>query len=218
MPTREYQSVGEAYQALTDIEILDDQSNYPVAKVKINGLCTAKITMLSEWDYYYSFIPMQQVFLNHYANTLTRGELDETQAQKIKSRIYLFINEIGLDTTTESIMERAKGLSFLFDDKNVREYFFKQLKKFGVFPWYVTWKKYQKKARAIDTMAIFCFLWLFNVDGLKKNAKFLMAKIGATMNTESPTASKFSGELESFKAMLQKAKQRESSNKQNISA
>lgn len=209
MPTMKYNNVGEAYKSLTDVEILDDSKNYPVAKIKIKGLCTAKITMLSEWDYYNSFIQMQRIFLSHYANVLTRGELDKTQAEKIKSRINLFINEIGIDTTVEAITEKAKGLSFLFDDAEIRKYFFKNLKSYGVIPWWISWKRYQKKARAVDTMTIFCFLWLFNVDGLKKNAKYLMAKITAVMNTESPTESGYYGDLDSFKEALKKAKLKE---------
>lgn len=214
MPTKNYKNLSQAYKALTDIEIMDDDNDYPVASIKVKGLGKVKITMLSEWDYYNHFIPMQQAFISYYANALTRGETEMTdkKVERIRAKVNAFVNEISLESTKEGLLEKARELTFLFDDPKARRFFFKKLKAFGVLPWWIGWKRYQKKVRPIDTMAIFVFLWSFNVDGLKKNAKFLLAKISAIINTESPTESRYFESLDSFKEALAKAKEKERQN------
>ena len=77
-----------------------------------------------------------------------------------------------------------------------------------VVKWWVSWKRYQKCMRPIDTLAVFIYLWLFNFDGVKKNAKLLLQKIGASTRYHLPTTYQSFGDWESYKKKLAEAHER----------
>ena len=211
MPTKNYESMHEAYKSLTDIEIEDDSKNYPVAVIDVPGIQKISITMLSEYNYWYVFLPMRNRFINYYATKFVNEE-NETRNEKIIEKIKAFQNDISSYGSDE---KSIKTLQSLFSEVDERKYFFKCLKKMGVIKWWVSWKRWQLRARPIDTITIFVFLWLFNVDGLKKNAKFLIDQMSQAMNTRLPIESKIFENLDSFKVAHQKAHERFMANSNN---
>lgn len=194
MPTKEYPSADAAWQSLTDLELEDDSRDYPVAVITIRGVGKIKIEMLSEWDYFSTFLPMRQKFITYYANKLLADE-NVKNKDVILEKVQAFQNEISLLKETG----KSETLTYLFSDVEARYTFFKDMKKMGMIPRLCSWKRWQKHARVLDTMTIFAFLWLFNVDGLKKNAKLLVDRISRVMITASPTGLKVFTDLDSFK-------------------
>lgn len=194
MATKVYNSPSEAWKALCDLEIEDDTRDIPVAVIKVPGVCKVQITMLSEWDYYKTFLPLRNTFVNYYASKLTQDE-NITDMTVIMEKVKAFQNEISKIKETNN----PEVLNYLFSETSVRYEFFRGLKQMRLIPFYVTWKGWQKAVKPIHTASIFAFLWLFNVDGLKKNAKLLIDRIQAAMTVISPTGSKVFRDLDSFK-------------------
>jgi hypothetical protein len=208
MPTRTYTSIERAYQALTDIEIEDDSRDYPVAIIRVPGLHKIKITMVSVYDFYYTLAPLQNNILNYFVNRFSQTE-DEVDIKKLTEKIRNVVEEISKVKTKKDVQDKSESMSYLFDEEAVRYEFFQGLKKMGILKWWVTWRRYQKCVRPIDTLTIYCFLWLFNFDGLKKNVKLLMEKIIQDTNYQLPTVSTNYGNWDTYKERLQKAHERE---------
>ncbi len=200
MPTKKY-TPDEAWQALSDLEIEDDSKNIPVAIIRVPGIHNIKIGMLSEHNYYYVFLPMRNIFINHYANRIIKDENikdNELLMNKLKS----FQNDIS------EMKSKSESLTYLFSDVAIRREFFKNLKRMKLISWWVSWNRWQKKVSVLHTMTIFVFLWLFNVDGLKKNAKFLIDRTFQVMTTRLPTESKVFTDLDTFKKAMTASRKR----------
>ncbi len=206
MPTKEYKNPTTAWQALTDQEIEDDSREIPVAVIRVPGIGKIRITMLSEYDYFYHFQTARNMFITYYANKIATDE-NIKDNEIILNKLKAFQNEIT-QTATEGGAP-AEAITYLFSDAAARFEFFKLLKKIRLIKWHVSWNKWQKRVRVLDTMTIFCWLWLFNVDAVKKNAKFLIDRISRVMITASPTESKVFTDLESFKKAHQAARARD---------
>lgn len=200
MPTKEFKSADQLWQSLTDLELEDDRRDYPAAIVPVKGIGKIKIQMLSEWHYFNVFIPMRAKFITYYANKLASDENIKNK-DVILEKIRMFQNEI----TESKKSGTSEALTYIFSDIEARYLFFKDLKKMKVIPWWVNWNRWQKTIKPLQTMAIFSFLWLFNVDGLKKNAKLLIDRISQVMISVSPIESKVFVDLDSFKKAHQAA-------------
>jgi hypothetical protein len=210
MPTKKYKDLDEAYQALTDIEIMDDEQDMPCAIIPTKGLGKITITMVNEYDYWYTLMPMRDTFINYYVNRYY-VEKKEHNKEKLIERINLFVAEMTNTKTKEEVNNKANDIMWLFKDINIRYEFFKGIRKMRVIPWYVTWKKYQKSVRPIDTCLIFCYLWLFNFDGLKKKLLNLLKKMNITFqDTNSPSLTVLSNSfnLDTYKKKLQEGTER----------
>ncbi len=201
MPTQRYKNIEEAFQALTDLEINDDENNYPVADIKVPGLHRIKIQMVSEYDYFYILTPMREKFLNYWVNKIATSQ-NETNNERLLEKIKNVVNEIESVKTKEDIEAKANTLAYLFEDMKIRYEFFKNLKKMKIVKWWVSWKRYQKCMRPIDSLTVFIFLWLFNFDGVKKNVFLLFKKIGVSTSSHLPTISSSYGNWESYKKKL----------------
>jgi hypothetical protein len=207
MPIQKYNDLNEAFQALTDLEIVEDSNNFPIAKIKVPKLHEITIQMLSEYDYFYHLCPMREYFLNYWATHISMTKDNITQ-DKLIEKIQTIVSDIESIKTKKDFVTRSASLAYLFEDMKIRYYFFKQLKKMKIIKWYVSWKKYQKIVRPIDTITIFVYLWLFNFDGVKKNAKILLARIGLGMNSQSPIIYNNSSNWELYKKQLAQAHKR----------
>jgi hypothetical protein len=179
---------------LCDLEIEDDSREIPVAVIRVPGVWRVKITMLSEWHYYRHFIPLRNLFVSYYANRVAQDENIKDNSI-LMEKVKAFQNEISKIKETNN----SEVLTYLFSDVAARYEFFKGLKRCGLLPWFITWRRWQKNVKPLHTCSIFAFLWLFNVDGLKKNVALLIERITQAMNTESPTASRIWHDLDSFK-------------------
>jgi hypothetical protein len=207
MPTRKYKSLEHAFQALTDLEIEDDSRNFPVARIKVPGLHEIEIKMVSEYDFYYILQPLQNKILNYYVNRFNESK-DEITVKRLTEKIKNIIEDISNIQTSEDVEKKSSTLGYLFEEEEIRKEFFDGLKKLGIIKEKVKWVDYQKAARPIDTLTIFCFLWQFNFTGLKKNAKYLIEKITADTNYHLPTVSTNYGDWDTYKLRLEKAHQR----------
>lgn len=83
MSTKKYDSLDKAYQALTDVEIANDERDMPCAVITVPGMSPIKITMVSEYDYYYVLSPMRDKFINYYANKFVNEKKDIEQKKII---------------------------------------------------------------------------------------------------------------------------------------
>jgi len=185
MPTKKYDSLDKAYQALTDLEIANDEKDMPCAIIKIPGISSIKITMVSEYDYYYILCPMRDKFINYYANRFV-NEKQEIDQKKIIEKLNNFMNDILSVKEPEDVKKKSKTLSYLFEDISVRYEFYYNLKKLRLISRWISWRKYQKLMRPIDTLTIFCYLWLFNFDGLKKKTLDLFKIMNITLAGTNP--------------------------------
>ncbi len=201
---KKFESIEEAYQNLTDMEILDDSKDYPCAKINIKGLCRVEITMVSEYQYFYILDPFRTNILTYYANmwALEKKETD-------KKKIVDFIQSIGdeMETTKkgENVKDKADRISFMFKDATLRKSVFVCLRRLGVIPWWVSWRRYQMKATPDVLPMMFVWLWLFNFDGLKKKARLLFQKITRVMDSHLPTDLNTFTDLGSWFARVKKA-------------
>lgn len=207
MPTNKYKSIDEAYQALLDLEIVDDENNFPIAKIKVPGMHTITIQMVSEYDYFYVLCPMREKFLTYWVNKIAIME-SETDTKKLTKKIEAIVSDIESVRNPKDLNEKSSTLAYLFEDEKIRYAFFKDLKRMKIIKWWVSWKRQQKTMTPLQTIAVFIYLWLFNFDGVKKNVKLLLAKIGATTNLQSSTISTNYGNWESYKQRLEEAHKR----------
>jgi hypothetical protein len=213
MPTTEYKSIEHAWQALTDIEIEDDENNFPVAKIKLRGLFlgfsvpfTAKIQMVSEWDYFEKLAPMRVEILNYYVSMVGKNSNDEKVTEQITKKLAALMEDVSTTARTEP--EKAEQLQSLMNEKAVRIRFYKGLKELGILPWWLTIKSAQKSLRIVDLITLFAFLWLFNFDGVKKNSFLILSLIKSSTNFHLPTVGISSGNQVSWedrKKLLQEA-------------
>lgn len=196
MSTKKYDSLDKAYQALTDVEIANDERDMPCAVITVPGMSPIKITMVSEYDYYYVLSPMRDKFINYYANKFVNEKKDIEQ-KKIIEKLNNFINDILSVKEPKDIERKSKTLAYLFDDIKIRYEFFINLKRMGLISKWISWKKYQKLIRPIDTLTIFCYLWLFNFDGLKKKTLNLFKIMNITLaGTNQPSLSVLSNSFD----------------------
>ena len=178
MPTKKYKDMEQAWQALTDSEIVDDSREIPCAVIPVRGIPSVKITMVSEYDYWYILEPLRIAFINYYATRFMQTE-DQTNKKKIVERLNILINEISKTAKAHDIDKTSHTLSRLFDDMKIRKQFFTAIKKMGCISWRVSWRRWQKKARPHHLMTAFVYLWKFNVDGVKKKALDLLSTMGS---------------------------------------
>jgi hypothetical protein len=204
MPTQKYKSLDKAYQALTDFEIENDKFNFPVAIINVPGLHKIKIKMVNSYDFYYVLQPLQNKILNYFLNRFNRST-DDIDTKKLTEKIKNIVKEISDIKDEKDLKEKSESLSYLFDEEAVRKEFFNGLKRLRIIKWWVSWKRYELKSRPIDTLIIYCFLWKFNFDGVKKNVKYLIERITADTNYHLPTVSTSYGEWDTYKMKLQKA-------------
>jgi hypothetical protein len=190
-------TLSNAFQALTDLEIVNDEYDFPVAVITVPGMHKLKISMLSEWDYFYVLSPMRESFLNYCLNKFATDE--EKDEKKLVERVKALVDDIRQCKTENDINKRSTALEYIFEDIKIRYSFFKALKKMKIIKWWVSWKRYQKCMRPIDSMTVFIYLWLFNFDGVKKNAKLLFQKIGAITKSHQSITSTSSIDWHSWK-------------------
>ena len=210
MPTKKYDSLDKAYQALTDLEIANDERDVPCAIITVPGMSPIKVTMVSEYDYYYVLIPMRDKFINYYATKFV-NEKEEVNQKKIVERLNNFINDILTVKTPEDVKRKSQTLSYLFDDMVIRYEFFTCLKRLGLISRWTTWRKYQRLMRPLDTLTIFCYLWLFNFDGLKKKTIDLFRIMNITLaGTNQPSLSVLNSsfDMDSYKEALRRGSER----------
>ncbi len=211
MPTRKYENADEAYQALTDLEIENDELDMPCAIIKVRGMSPIKIEMLSEYHFHYVLVPLRNKLINYYANHYIAVRGDENKKplkERIVERIELLTTELEKVSSTKEAVAKAKTLAHLFADENPRLELFKALKEMGIISRWIRFKKYQMCMRPIDTVTVFTYLWLFNFDGLKKKALELLVKLGSIIpGTNSPSliASNPSFDMEHYKVRLAEA-------------
>lgn len=177
MPTKKYKDMDEAWKVLTDSEIVDDSKEIPCAVIPVRGIPDIKITMVSEYDYWYTILPMRDAFINFYASKFMQTE-DANDKKKIVERLNLLINEISKSVKAGDIEKVSHTLATLFDDSKIREQFFRALRKMGCISRWVSWKKWQRIARPHHLMTAFMYLWKFNIDGVKKKALDLLSMMG----------------------------------------
>lgn len=216
MPTKTFKSIDEAFQALTDLEIADDKSNFPVARITVPGLHTVNIEMVSEYDYFYVLSPMRVKFINYWLNKLA-AQNNEIDTNKLLEKIKNIVSEIDNCRTPEDVNKKAATMSYLFEDEYIRKEFFHNLKQMHIIKWWVGWKRYMQAVKPIGTITIFMYLWLFNFDGLKKNIFLLLSKIGQNMKSQSYTTLTSYGDWDSYKKMLSEADERIRKQLQNSS-
>lgn len=196
MPTKKYDSLDKAYQALTDLEIADDDRDVPCAIIKVPGMSPIKITMVNSYDYYYVLSPMRDKFINYYANKFVKEKGDINQ-KKIVEKLNTFMSDILSVKKPEDVKKRSQTLSYLFEDIQIRYEFFRNLKRMGLISKWVSWRKYQRLIRPLDTLTIFCYLWLFNFDGLKKKTLDLFKIMNITLaGTSRPSLSVLSNSFD----------------------
>lgn len=205
--TNKYKSLDQAYQALTDLEIIDDENNFPIARIKVPGMHVITIQMLSEYDYFYILCPMRESFLNYWINKIAITE-DQTDSAKLVEKINNIVKDIESVKSPKDLQDKSQTLAYLFEDIKIRYLFFKALKKMKIVKSWISWRRYQKLMRPIDTIIVFVYLWLFNFDGVKKNVKLLLAKIGANTNSQLSIISTNYGSWESYKQRLAEAHKR----------
>lgn len=203
MPTTEYKSIDKAWQALTDIEIEDDEFNYPVAVIRMKGKFLgfnlpfkAKIQMVSEWDYYNKLAPMRMEILNYYANIISKQGKEEQVTEKVTKKISALMEDIS--SKARDINEKSEHIQALMQERAVRDRFYKGLKDLKVLPWWLSIKAAQKSLRIVDLVTLFAFLWLFNFDGVKRNFFFLLNLIRSNTNFHLPTVGTNSENQESW--------------------
>lgn len=196
-----YNNFNEVFQALTDAEVID---NHPLAKVKVPGMHTVKIKQVSEYHYFYTLCPMRDIFINYWAGKISKAE-NTVQAAKLIEKVKTVVNDIGAIKNQKDLLKKAITLTYFFEDVFIRYSFFKNLKRMKLIKWWVSWKRYQECMTPTDTMTMFVLLWKFNFDGVKKNAKILLQKIGLGMNSQSHTIYSNSEEWESYKKRLAEA-------------
>jgi hypothetical protein len=211
MPTQKFDSLEAVYKSLTDFEIEDDTSSggIPVAEINVKGIHRIKIGMVTEWEFYKYLDPMKNRMLAYFAQGIiaatTKEELERASV-KIKNLLQEFI---GL--SIEETKKRVDKLNYFFEDKSVRHEFFKGLKKLGLIHWWVSWRRWQKKVRRHDTLAIFVLLWAFNYDGFKKKTTALLQTVStiyASINSQSRTESSSCTDFGTFQKMYLKAHER----------
>ncbi len=227
MPVNQHNSIEEAFQALTDIEIVNDENNYPVAEIKVNGVGTIKITMLSEYHYYYILEPLREKILNYYINRLAQ-EKNILKGEELLDNIKSVFNQIETCKTKEDVIKKAHELSPIFKDKEARFEFFKSLIEMEIIPIdYLekfktksifkkkriidiekAWDDWQRKIKPTDPLCMFIYLWLFNFDGVKKKVLCLLEKIGAVIQQQSFTDWNNSDTWESYKQQLKEGHER----------
>lgn len=210
MPTKKYDSLDKAYQALTDLEIANDERDMPCAVITVPGMSPIKVTMVSEYDYYYVLSPMRDKFVNYYITRFAQ-EKNETDQKKLVETINNFLNDILSVKKPEDVKRKSATLSYLFDDVLIRYEFFRNLKRMGLISRWTTWRKYQRCMRPIDTLTVFCYLWLFNFDGLKKKTIDLFRIMNITLaGTSRPSLSVLdsSFDWDTYKEALQRGSER----------
>jgi len=212
MPTQKINSLEEAYQKLSDIEIEDDSNKdgIPLAIINVRGIHRLFITMVSEWDFYKILVPLRDKILNYYANRVANSP-SEIDVKRLSEKIKNIAEEIGKLKTQKDIQEKSDTLAYLFEDEIIRMEFFKDLKKLNIIRWYVSWKRWQKHILPHHTMAIFLSLWAFNFDGFKKKTQILLQKmLSISQNTNYPSPIELTSytDFDSFKKVLDKANER----------
>jgi len=210
MPSKTFNSFEEAYQALTDAEIENDEREIPCVKIKTEGLPVLKIHQCSEYDYFYILDDFRKRILNYYANLLAREEREIPQ-KKLVGKINGFLDGMTNANTPQEIADRVKDMTTLFEDHEVRKYFFKTLKRLRVIPWYISWDRWQKRVRPHHTLTAFAYLWAFNFDGLKKKTRILVERITSIFqdtNSASAIGSKAFTDWDGFKKQITEGRKR----------
>lgn len=217
MPTRKFDSFQQVYQSLTDIEIEDDKNDYPVAVITVAGLglfgskVKIKIQMVSDWDYYETLLPMRTKLLNYFATLFANEKDNEINSKKILEKIKGVVEDIGSVKTAKDMEKKANTMSNLFEDVNVRELFFRSLKRMKMIPWHVSYKRYRKCTKPLETCIMFILIWHFNFDGVKKKVQSLLqmsAEILQDTSSQSLTGSRHFTDLDSFKKVWKEAHDR----------
>jgi hypothetical protein len=210
MPTKKFDNTEQAYQALTDEEIMDDGQDMPVAEIKVAGMHVVKIGMVSEYDYYYRLLPMREELYNYFLNKIAITE-DIKDSEQLLEKMKTLVNSLSNLKTKKDIEEKAHSIIYLFEEHNTRLRFFKGLKAMGIVKWWVTWKRYQKCTEVMDTPLFFCYLWAHNFDGVKKKIIRLLQKIQqitAVTSSQSLTGLANFQDFESWKRTWQAAHDR----------
>ncbi len=201
--TNKYNTLSDAFRALTDIEILDDENDFPIAVIKVPGLHSITIQMVNSWDFYTVLSPMREKFLNYCLNQM--NSVEKVDEKLLLEKVKSLVTDIEACNTKEDVEKRSVAIAHLFKDINIRYEFYKSLKLMKIIKWWVGWKRYQKCTRPIDDLTIFIYLWLFNFDGVKKNAILLFNKIGANTKSHLQTVSSNYGDWDSYKKKLMEA-------------
>jgi len=203
MTTQNHSSPAKAWQALTDQEILDDSQNYPVAKIKIRGVCTAEIRQVSEWHYLHVLVPYKEAVFNYYAQAVAMSS-DGEDKDLILEKVKAFENLMH----SGSEEEKSNTLISMFAREDFRRHFLKVLKKVKVIPWWVSFRRWTMKADPVAMPTLFGWLWLFNYDGVKKKLQNLLKRITQATYQDTVTDFNDSKTWESYKAKLQAAHDR----------
>lgn len=187
MPTQVYNDFEEAYRALTDEELENDERDIPCAVIKQKGLPRVVVQQVCEWDYFNVLIPLRDRVLNYYVNRLAQTD-DTVDIKKLTEKVKNLTEELSGISDKEKLIRKSKTMAYMFEDAVVREEFFLSLKKMKVIGWWVSWERWQRKIRPLHTITIFVFLWRFNFDGLKKKVLTLLRKTNTiSQDTSSPS-------------------------------
>lgn len=210
MPTKKFDNTDQAYQALTDEEIMDDSRDIPVAEIKVQGMHVVTIGQVSEYDYYYRLLPMREELYNYFLNRIAATE-DLENSEQLLEKMKTLVNSLTNIKNKEDLVKKAESIAFLFEEKTIRYRLFKGLKAMGIVKWWVTWRRYQKKIKTQDTPLFFCYLWAHNFDGAKKKIIRLLQKIQqitAATSSQSLTGSGSFQDFDSWKQTWQAAHDR----------
>lgn len=201
--TREYKDIAQVYQSLTDEEILDDRIK-PFASISVPGLCKVTIKSVSDWEYYHVLIPLRNTFFSIYASEMSESK-DIENNEQLLDRMRMIVNEISAIKTLEDIEKKAATLSCLFDIEKGRRVFFKAMKQMKIIPWWVSFRKWERRVTRMHNITIFCMVWAVNFDGVKKNARQLLAILSSITKSDSHIVSSNSGDWDGYKKRLMEA-------------
>jgi hypothetical protein len=167
---------------MDDIDILNEE---PVVFRARSGKAEVTIRELSISEFY-RFVPGLQALIARFAGLFVKFRVD--------------LKDLDRLTTRHAAEEMSGRLQVLFSFAEFRREFFDLLRKVCVV--HMPRRRFEKEFTVSQMASIFVFLYLFNVDGVKKKLTLALSEVGIRSARISETLSSRSTGSGSFRKTL----------------